>query len=276
MERITTNGLTLYFDPEEREAGEMIRKACQHSIQTINTSWGLEVPQDCRVYIMTSWPRCVFQGAPLQTQILLGLTMPFWYSEIKKRWEYAGGWAQQYGDRQVVGIKAPRLIKHTPQTMGTSIFIPEENLEQKVLSIVCHELTHAFSSHLALPTWMHEGLAMVSVDRCFGKPSVLPDTLQMLQDSNQSERATDKINLNAQSREEIILLYVRGYWLTRYLADTQPELLKNLLTQRYSHQTLEAKIASGVGIKPEDFWKQIDERVVAHFEQELLEMTPVG
>ncbi len=276
MEHITANGLTIYFDPEEREAAEMIQKACQHGIQTINTSWGLEMPEDCRVYVLTTWPRCVFQGAPLQTQILLGITMPFWYSEFKRRWQYAGGWAQRYGDRQVVGIKAPRLIAMTPESIGESIFIKEEDLDDKVLSIVCHELTHAFSSHLNLPTWLHEGLAMVSSDRGLEKQTVRGDTLLLLKESSQQEKSNEKIDLKVQSREEIVFIYVRGYWLTRYLAETQPELLKNLLTQRYSHQTIQAKIASGMGIKPEDFWNQIDERVVAHFEQELLEMTPVG
>ena len=276
MEHITTNGLTVYYDPEEREAAELIQKACQHGIQTINTSWGLEMPEDCRVYVLTTWPRCVFQGAPLQTQILLGITIPFWYSEFKRRWQYAGGWAQQYGDRHMVGIKTPRLIEMTPESIGESIFIKEEDLDDKVLSIVCHELTHAFSSHLNLPTWLHEGLAMISSDRGIQKQTVRGDTLLLLKESSQKEKSSEKINLKVQCREEIVLIYVRGYWLTRYLAETQPEILKNLLTHNYSHQTMEAKIASGVGIKQEDFWKQIDESVVAHFEQELLKMTPVG
>jgi hypothetical protein len=33
MEHITSNGLTVYYDPEEREAAEMIQKACQRSTQ---------------------------------------------------------------------------------------------------------------------------------------------------------------------------------------------------------------------------------------------------
>jgi hypothetical protein len=53
----------------------------------------------------------------------------------------------------------------TPDAMGESIFAKEENPEQILLPIVCHELTHACSSHLDLPTWLNEGLAMVSVDR---------------------------------------------------------------------------------------------------------------
>jgi hypothetical protein len=196
------------------------------------------------------------------------LTLPLWYAEFKKRWHYAGGWSQRYGDRQVVGIKAPRLIAQTPKPIGESIFIIEENLEQKVLSIVCHELTHAFSSHLRLPTWMHEGLAMVSTDRCLGKPTVLRDTLQLLKAENQEQKGAEKINLNTQSREEIILLYVRGYWLTHYLVETQPELVHKLLNERFSHQELEELTAAELGIGQEAFWQEIDQHVVAKYNLE--------
>jgi hypothetical protein len=268
MERIPISGLTLYYDADEHEAVDEILLACERSVETITSSWQLDAPRDCRVYIMTTWPRCVFQGAPLGSQIVLGLTLPLWYAEFKKRWQYAGGWSQRYGDRQVVGIKAPRLIAQTPKPIGESIFISEENLEQKVLSIVCHELTHAFSSHLRLPTWMHEGLAMVSTDRCLGKPTVLRDTLQLLKAENQDQKGAEKINLNTQSREEIILLYVRGYWLTRFLVETQPELLHKLLNERFSHQELEGLIAAELGIGQEAFWQEIDQLVVVKYNLE--------
>jgi hypothetical protein len=272
MESITDNGLTLYFDPEERQAAELIQRACQRSIQTIHTSWGLEMPVDCRVYVLTTWPRCVFQGAPLQTQILLGLTMPLWYSEFKKRWQYAGGWAQKYGSRQVVGIKAPRLIANTPQSIGESIFIKEEDLENKVLSIVSHELTHAFSSHLQLPTWLHEGLAMVTSDRSLEKQTVRADTLTLLKDSSHKLKSTEKINLKAQSREEIVLIYVRGYWLTRYLAQSSPKFLKSLLKEHLNQENLELRIAEQYGLKPENFWFEMEELVVSQFNGELSEV----
>ena len=274
MEHITSNGLTVYYDPEEREAAEMIQKACQRSTQTINTSRGLESPEDCRVYVLTTWPRCVFQGAPLQTQILLGITMPFWYSEFKKRWEYAGGWAQRYGGRQVVGIKTPRLIEITPESIGGSIFIKEEDLGDKVLSVVCHELTHAFSSHLKLPTWLHEGLAMVTSDRGLEQQTVRSDTLLLLKETNQKVKSSDKINLKAQTREEVVLIYVRGYWLTRYLWQSSPDLLLSLLKQRSVPDTVEKIIAEEYSIEPEKFWPEIEKRVVSHFEAELIEAIP--
>jgi hypothetical protein len=195
-------------------------------------------------------------------------------AEFKKRWQYAGGWAQRYGERQVVGIKTPRLIEITPESIGGSIFIKEEDLGDKVLSVVCHELTHAFSSHLKLPTWLHEGLAMVTSDRGLEQQTVRSDTLLLLKETNQKVKSSDKINLKAQTREEVVLIYVRGYWLTRYLWQSSPDLLLSLLKQRRVPDAVEKRIAEEYSIEPEKFWAEMEKRVVSHFEAELIEAIP--
>jgi hypothetical protein len=61
---------------------------------------------------------------------------------------------------------------------------------------------------------------------------------------------------------------VRGYWITRFLADTQPDLLRSLLGQRTRRRALESKLAAGLGVSREEFWKEIDNIVVLHFEQQ--------
>ncbi len=269
MENTPISGLTLYYDPGESEAVDQLAIACEQSVQTITSNWQLAAPQDCRVYLLTSWPRCVFQGAPFGSQILLGITLPLWYREFKTRWHYAGGWSKRYGTRQVVGIKAPRLIAQSPDPMGESIFIKEENLQLKVLSIVCHELTHAFSSHLALPTWINEGLAMVSADKCMDKPTVRLDTLQILRDADYTRGSAEQINLKTQSREQIIFLYVRGYWLTRYLAEIHPQLVVEFLSERLDHTEIESKISAALDIPQNKLWQEIDQVVLAHYSLEM-------
>ena len=150
------------------------------------------------------------------------------------RWQYAGGWSQRYGNRQVVGIKAPRLIANSPDAFGENLFAKEEDPAQKFLSIVCHELTHACSAHLDLPVWFNEGLAMVSVDHCLGKQTVLSTTIELLDAGGNGEDPDQRLNMQTQSREQIILLYVRGYWLTRFLAENHPELVEGLLAEATS------------------------------------------
>ena len=66
-----------------------------------------------------------------------------------------------------------------------------------------------------------------------------------------------------------MLLYVRGYWLTRYLVDTQPELVNQLLTKPFRQKELEGLIADALGIPKEIFWQEIDRLVVASYDLEL-------
>lgn len=269
MDTRTIGGLTLYYDPAEKGAADQLAAAAVRSIETITSSWRLPVPDDCRIYLMDSWPRCVFLGAPVGSQILLGITLPLWYRDFKMRWQFAGGWSQQYGNRQVVGIKNPRLIAETPEAMGESLFIEYENLEQKYLSIVCHELTHACSAHLGLPGWFNEGLAMVSVDHCLGKQTVLSSTIELLDSGGNDGDPAERLNMKTQSREQIILLYVRGYWLTRYLAENHPELVEGLLEETRSVHDLEAGIAGELNISQDRFWQQIDPILVEHYSVEI-------
>jgi len=63
-----------------------------------------------------------------------------------------------------------------------------------------------------------------------------------------------------------VYLFVRGYWIVRYLEDTQPGLLRTLLAERHGHKALEDKLASALGMTREEFWGRIDGVVATHFE----------
>jgi hypothetical protein len=265
MQTTRIRELKIYFDEEEKDSADQLIMACEQSLETIRETWQLPVPEDCRVYLLTSWPRCVFLGAPLGSQILLGLTLPFWYRDFHARWQYAGGWSQRYGTRQVVGIKATRLIRETRDAIGASIFTTQVDPDQKYLSIVCHELTHACTAVLNLPAWLNEGLAMVTVDRCLGQVTVLPESLDLLGNQKEGSEPAERLNLKTQSREAIILLYVRGYWLTRYLAETQEELLENILEGKLAADEIEARVSGELALSPGSFWREIDLLLLEHF-----------
>ena len=74
--------------------------------------------------------------------------------------------------------------------------------------------------------------------------------------------------MRAGDADALVYHTVRGYWLTRYLRERQPDLLKRLLSQRRDQKTLAHEIAQGLGIAETTFWQEIDNIVVAHFEKE--------
>jgi hypothetical protein len=260
------DSLTLFYDAQEREAAELIRQACQRSVPLIRESWGLETPTECRVYVMTSWPRFVFHSAPWTKRISLALFAPLWVFQARRLWRYAGGWVRSYGERVVVGVKPPRLVQLGDRSIGERIFLPAQDVDEKVQQNTCHELVHAFSDHLRSPVWLHEGMAMLTVDRFCERPTVRAETLETLERWSQSARTGEEEQLNLTDPEAVVYLYARGYWLTRYVEETQPGLLKGLLSRRRDHAEIESEIADAYGRGRKAFWREIDDALVAHFQ----------
>jgi len=151
------------------------------------------------------------------------------------------------------------------RSIGERIFIKNEDVAQKVQHVTCHELVHAFTAHLKLPMWLNEGLAMLTVDRYFGEPTVRGETLETLARAPQGLRPGRYRRLRLKDEDDMVYHVVRGYWLTCYIEDTRPEWLKDILERRYTHKTLESKVASTYGMDDAQFWRDIDGMVVSHF-----------
>ena len=269
MEIKEIDGLTLYFEAEERQAAELIGRACAQSVGLIHDLWVLDMPDDCHVYVMTSWLPFLFHSAPWPWRFWIALTLPLRYARMEKLWALAGGWAQRYGRRQTIGLKPPRLlatIDAGPRS-GKRIFV-ERQVDEWVAHNTCHELVHAATAHLQLPSWLHEGLAMVTVDLLAGRPTVRAETLERLAGREAAARPQAGNSRPGVDEEGLIYLAVRGYWLTRYLADTRPELLRALLGQRQPHEALEARLAAELGMDRDEFWARIDGLVTAHFQEQ--------
>jgi len=69
--------------------------------------------------------------------------------------------------------------------------------------------------------------------------------------------------LRISKKDEIVALYVRGYWLTRFIAETQPALLRELLSARHGRRELEDKIAAACGVSRQQFWNDVDRMLLA-------------
>jgi len=261
METRSIKGLTLFFDAKEQEAAELVGHACEQSVELMSELWGLEVPVDCRVYVMTSWPSFLFHSSPWAWRMWLGVTLPLRYGRLQKLWDMAGGWTQCYGKRRTVGVKPPRLLQAVDNRFRERIFVPR-NVEEWVQHNTCHELVHAFTDHLGLPTWLHEGLAMVTVDRLAGRPTVKVETLEVLSRQATGSRQEEGYGRMSLDQEGLIYLAVRGYWVTRYLDETQPSLLRRLLERRLPHDVLENTLAAELGMD----WSRIDFLVASRFQ----------
>ena len=259
------DGLAVHYEADEQDAAEIVREACEKSDRLIRQHWELDTPKDCRIYVMTSWRQFVFHSAPWPWKVLLGMLYPLWSFRVKRLWAYAGGWVQRYGKRVAVGIKPPRLLLQAERGIGDRIFVRDTDVRKELEHITCHELTHAFSTHLRLPMWLHEGLAQVTVDRYAGQQMVRQETLQALADPARETRPAQYRGLRAGDADRLVYHYVRGYWVTRYIEDVKPDLLREMLSLRHRQKALESLLAQAFGISRETFWTNIDSEVVAYY-----------
>lgn len=266
METRLLEGLTLYYEAEEQEAADLIGRACGKSVPLIEAYWGLDRPEDLRLYVMTSWLRSIFHSAPWSWRIVLAVTLPLWGFRARSLWRIAGGWEQAFGRRRTVGVKPPWLLQEADGSLGDRIFVPGRDLDQRVEHNTCHELAHAFVTHLKLPAWLKEGQAMVTVDRYAGEPTVQEGTLETLVRFTGQPGAESTRRLQARDPAALVYQCVRGYWITRALDEMQPDLLRSLLQERATPQALESRLAASLGLGRGEFWDRIDSVVIAHFQ----------
>lgn len=265
MNTIYVGDFPIYYEDDEHEAAKVIADVFDRSITLIDKIWGLAVPQNSRLYVMTSWVRFLFHSAPWDWKLLLGFTLPLWGIRVRRVWEVAGGWAQRYGKRYAIGIKSPRLLSTADTRIGSRIFYQENDLGRKVQSITCHEVAHATTGHLKLPAWLNEGIAMVTVDRFTGRPTVKRETLGLLKSFDKGNKPDSYCKLRITNEDQVVYLYVRGYWITRMLAESQAAGLQDLLSVRHKHDEISPRLAHLLDIKPDELWSEIDKKVLAYF-----------
>ena len=267
MHSFRVDRLTLWFEEEDRPTAEVVREVCSDTARLLRERWRLSDPEDCRVYLMTSWRRFVFQAAPWPWRMLLAITYPLWAPAAQRTWVLAGGWAQLFGKRRAVGIKPPRLMSDAGAGLGSRIFVEEVDPLERVRRTTCHELTHAYMEHLRLPHWLKEGTAMVAVDRLVGNGTVLPESISLVPESEEEAHPELQPSLKNLSAAPLIALYVRGYWVTRYLDEEHPALLRELLSRRYRPAEITGKLAAALNTESERPWSEIHELVAAHYSQ---------
>ncbi len=259
MESESVAGLHIFYDAEERESASIIGMACERSVGLLRQRWGLATPGDCRVYVMTSWLGFLFHSAPWPWKVYLILTLPLVARRASRIWPYAGGWSLQFGRRRAVGVKPLRMIQMADRRLGEQIFTQERDLSETVQTVTCHELVHAFTFHLKLPTWLHEGLATLAMEHYLDRRIVREETLENLPHPSQKPTNSKTERLRVDDPQALISQYVRGYWLTRYIEETRPELLKDLLSKQYKQKEFEEKVAPAFGKDQKNFWKYINE-----------------
>jgi hypothetical protein len=268
MKSTLREGVTLIFDPPEQDTADVIGSACAKAVPIVQESWGLRLPADCRIYVMSSWWGFFFQSAPWAWRILLAVTIPFWGFRARRTWPYSAAWTQRYGRRVAIGLKPPRLLEQSDKSYSVRIFAEKADMETNLQHVTCHELVHACSAELRLPPWLNEGIAVVTVDRFLGKQTIQQESLGLLRDYQPKGSPPTYREMSRMSARAFPYHAVRGYWIVRYLEEVSPGFLRRMFSARRTPRAIEREVARQAGLAPESFWKEIDGVVVGHFERQ--------
>lgn len=266
--RKINNTICLYYDLLDWEDADFLEPHIMQSVKLLQSTWGLEAPKECRVYIMDSWASFLFHSGPWYLNIIYLIFFPVLYFRINRVWNFCRGWTLLIRKRPAVGIKPLRLSKSTKnQRVGELIFVKEKDETIKLQNALCHELTHAYSVKLNLPMWLNEGIAMLTAEKYVGRQTVREDSLLLLKKLSTIKKTGSYRKLPRMNDETIAYHYVRGYWLTRLLAEKHPALLSALLEKRQRNRTIEKQIADAFGISRKKLWKHIIDRILTHFSE---------
>ena len=138
----------------------------------------------------------------------------------------------------------------------------------RIRSAFCHELTHVSAARLALAVWLNEGLAMVTQEAFLGRPLVRPDSLAFVKNRMPKQGPMTYTRLSDEKdADSIAYAYARAYWITRYLREAHPQLLRDILSRRRRTSNIEALVAEGLAIPRAELWQRIDGMVAEHFEK---------
>lgn len=257
--------LLIAFDPQDQETAAWIGEAAGEALTLIETTWGLPPPADCRFWIMTGPLRFYFRSAPWAWKVLLALGYPLWAARARRTWGYSAAWTQHYGRRSAIGIKPPRLWAHSDRTIGKRIYVEESDPRLKVRHLTCHELVQACTSQMALPAWMNEGLATLTVEKFMRSPVIRADTLDLLREVEIKGPPPGYRQMARLSKEEIAYQAVRSHWLVRYLEETRPGFVQRTIAARGQILAFDEAAARALGMAPERFWEEIDGVLIAYF-----------
>ena len=265
MKQERVGKVTLQYDEHEQASAQLVMHAVHETELLLRSHWSLEFPENCHLLVMTSWSQFMFHAPPWPWRVALALTLPLWFARIRAMWSVAGGWTNRFGRRVAIGVKPPAQLERSDHRIGERIFVHEEDSQEKVRQITCHELTHAATSALKLPLWLNEGLAVRAVDHFSGHTTVQSQTLESLRDEKRNPKPLGYRRLQTGDRDRVVYQFARGYWLTRYLDENHTDILAHLLSRRHSSSEIEGLLSSALSINTPDLWPAIDQALFDHF-----------
>lgn len=222
----TIANVEVSYQTHHQDEINIITESLPRIMRYLDNNWKLTLTRKIKVHIMDSWQESIMKSAPYYFKPLVFIQLILSYRKLQKLWCSIGGWGKAYGSNYYVGVKPIDVLTQSLSEKESSIFLEVMNPSEKLSHILCHELTHAYCEIGKLPTWLYEGIAMVSVDNIFSINTVRPESIRLIQDITLVEQINSSLKV-----------YVFGYWMTKYLISVEGKTVNELINYRNSSNT---------------------------------------
>lgn len=106
---------------------------------------------------------------------------------------------------------------------------------------------------------------MLTAEKYLGHQTVQPSTLHAIRQRAGKVSPVAYAQFRYLQDVDIAYQYTRGYWITRYLYETHPDLFHPISMQSPSSEPYINRIAAAMGMTQKQFWGEIDLTLVEHF-----------
>ncbi|MBZ9750410.1 hypothetical protein K7W42_05995 [Deinococcus sp. HMF7604] len=192
------------------------------TLKILKDTWQITPRQDIRVHLADEWWSGIF---PHLTSIEY-VWRRIYRSRDEAIWEKSAACHVPLSRCALILLRSRPAPRISEVSVGSRLFQPASKEEQEHWRL-CHEITHACTSHLHLPFWLNEGLAMLVTDLYAERQTIQVSTRPVSRD--EPTPSIDVVQLQNLSEDEWLAIYAQSYWRTRQLFDEHPQLLQQAL-----------------------------------------------
>jgi len=274
MEQTNFKNGILYFSLRNKKLANTLKNYLDEIVRFIEETWKINSPENLNVYIVDSMLKFVFHSSSLLKKLLLIIFFPLWYYKAKKLWPFSAAWTLRAKKNPIIDIKSPDELKNSDPSIGKDIYTNDaygNNYKSKWIGLACHELVHAFTSSQFLSLWLNEGIAQLTVEKFLNKETISTDTIVSLKNNAGKAKNINYRNIHRMEKSLITYSLVRGYWITRYLDEKYPKLLKEIVSNKIMGKKIKKLLVQKTEIDPDGNCMETDLLISNYFNKKMNE-----
>jgi hypothetical protein len=277
METKCLGDATIYFRHTERQTAALIEEVYARSVPLLHSMFGLRPAKELRFVVLATHWGFVRHCIPRRQKALVLVYLPFTLGQIKRIFAAGCSWTAEHKDHVLVGVKAIQSLGSLPELLQTSWADPTSPAlsgEEWLRAWVRGQIIGACCQPYRLPDWLHAGIAGLIRDHVSEPPSKPAGLARLLERFGTLDMEVAPLcnpeqanSLPQEARDKLAAPDFLAYWVTRFIEESRPGLIRSLFQSGCRGKAFEREIAAALGIDPTRFAADVVKLAAAHFRQ---------